>query len=81
VLRAGDCAAFKAGDKDGHQLINRTDRDAVVLEIGNSDAVRDVCVYSDFDMVVGPGSAPFRHRDGTLYPPNRQGMWLVGQQP
>src|SRR5580698_8743927 len=34
VLAAGDYAAFKAGDANGHHLVNRTERDAVVLEIG-----------------------------------------------
>src|SRR5271156_1352358 len=37
TLRAGDTAAFKAGDPDGHHLINRSGADAVVLEIGTSD--------------------------------------------
>ena len=56
ILRPGDCAAFKAGDPDGHHLVNRSDRPAKVLEIGNSDP-RDRCVYSDIDMVAGPGTA------------------------
>jgi uncharacterized cupin superfamily protein len=37
ILRPGDCAAFKAGDPDGHHLINRSNADAVVLEVGNAD--------------------------------------------
>lgn len=32
VLRAGDCAGFKAGDPDGHHLQNRSDRDALLLD-------------------------------------------------
>src|SRR5271169_4516419 len=35
ILRAGDCAGFKAGIKDGHHLQNRSQRDAVLLEIGS----------------------------------------------
>ena len=35
VLRAGDCAGFKANDGDGHRLQNRSGQDAVVLEIGS----------------------------------------------
>ena len=35
VLRAGDCAGFKANDGDGHHLQNRSGQDAVVLEIGS----------------------------------------------
>ncbi|MEJ0008049.1 MAG: cupin domain-containing protein [Steroidobacteraceae bacterium] len=56
TLRPGDCAAFKAGDPDGHHLVNRSDRPAKVLEIGNSDS-RDRCVYPDIDMIAGPGTA------------------------
>ena len=67
VLRPGDCAAFKAGDPDGHHLVNKSGRPARVLEIGNSDS-RDRCVYSDIDMVAGPGDAGYTHRDGSPYP-------------
>jgi len=67
ILRPGDCAAFKAGDPDGHHLVNKSDRPAKVLEIGNSDP-RDRCVYSDIDMVAGPGAAGYSHRDGAPYP-------------
>ncbi|HEX7947962.1 MAG TPA: cupin domain-containing protein, partial [Phenylobacterium sp.] len=34
VLRAGDCAGFKAGVANGHQIQNRSDAEAVLLEIG-----------------------------------------------
>jgi uncharacterized cupin superfamily protein len=67
VLRAGDCAAFKAGDPDGHHLINKSGHPATVLEIGNADS-RDRCVYSDIDMVAEPGTAGYTHRDGKPYP-------------
>jgi uncharacterized cupin superfamily protein len=69
VLRAGDCAAFKAGDPDGHHLINRSDADAVVLEIGDDAQDRDRTVYADIDMVAEPGEALYRRRDGTPLPP------------
>ncbi len=67
VLGPGDCAAFKAGDRDGHHLVNRSGRPAKVLEIGNSDP-RDGCDYPDIDMVAKPGVAAYSHRDGTEYP-------------
>ncbi|MFN3521848.1 MAG: cupin domain-containing protein [Phenylobacterium sp.] len=66
VLRAGDCAAFRAGEPDGHHLVNRSDRDARVLEVGNSDP-EDVCAYADIDMLAD--AAGYRRRDGTPYPP------------
>lgn len=67
LLRAGDCAAFRRGDPDGHHLINKSGRPARVLEIGTSDP-QDRCVYSDIDMVAEPGVAHYKHRDGTPYP-------------
>jgi uncharacterized cupin superfamily protein len=66
ILHAGDCAAFRAGDPDGHHLINRSDQPARLLEVGNADP-DDVCTYSDIDMVTaGDGYA---HKDGVPYPP------------
>jgi uncharacterized cupin superfamily protein len=34
VLRPGDAAGFKAGSGNAHCLINRTNRDALYLEVG-----------------------------------------------
>ena len=68
VLRAGDCAAFKAGDPDGHHLINRSDRDAILLEVGNAAPTEDRCIYSDIDMVAEPAEPGYRHKDGRPYP-------------
>ncbi len=68
VLRAGDCAAFKAGDRDGHHLINRSDAEAVVLEVGGRDMARDACDYPDIDMIARPGEDFYRRRDGAPYP-------------
>src|SRR6266852_1151478 len=34
VLRAGDCAGFRKGDDNGHQLINRTNGTAICQEVG-----------------------------------------------
>jgi len=66
LLRAGDYAAFRRGDTDGHHLVNKSGRPAKVLEIGNSDP-QDRCVYPDIDMIAEP-SAGYIHRDGTPYP-------------
>ena len=70
VLRAGDCAAFRRGDPDGHHLVNKSGRPAKVLEIGNSDP-QDRCVYPDVDMVAEPGVPGYSHQDGTPYPVKR----------
>jgi uncharacterized cupin superfamily protein len=66
ILRAGDCAAFRRGDPDGHHVVNKSRRPATVLEIGNSDS-EDRCTYPDIDMIA-EGVAGYRHRDGTPYP-------------
>jgi uncharacterized cupin superfamily protein len=69
TLRAGDSAGFKAGDRDGHQLQNRSPRDAVVLEVGSRDE-KDEVEYSDIDMrFARAGAGCFTHKDGTPYPP------------
>ncbi len=67
ILRAGDCATFRAGDADGHHLVNRSGWDAKVLELGNHNPA-DRCVYPDADMVAEPQDDFFRHADGTPYP-------------
>ena len=49
MLRAGDAAAFKAGIGNGHHLLNRSDRDALILEIGTR-AATERAIYPDLDM-------------------------------
>ncbi len=68
VLRPGDAAGWKAGVANGHCLINRTDRDAVFLEIG-SRAKHEVADYSDIDMRAERDDKGTRyvHKDGTPY--------------
>jgi uncharacterized cupin superfamily protein len=63
-LVAGDCAGFRAGDADGHHLQNRSDREAVVLEIG-SRAEGDVVEYPDIDL--RSDSEGWAHKDGSRY--------------
>jgi uncharacterized cupin superfamily protein len=70
TMRPGDCATFKMGDPDGHHFINRSEADAVVLEVGNSDGERDRCTYNDIDMIAEPGVEAYLHGDGTPYPIN-----------
>lgn len=54
VLRAGEAAAFAAGAPNGHHLQNRTDREAVVLEVGSRRRAEDACWYPDLDHGYGP---------------------------
>jgi uncharacterized cupin superfamily protein len=68
ILRAGDCAGFKAGIKDGHHLVNRSTQDAVALEIGSRRNAEDECEYSDIDMIFLKDDAGYAHKDGRPYP-------------
>ena len=68
VLRAGDAAGFKADDRNGHCLQNRSNLEAQVLEVGTR-AEDDTTYYSDIDMVAPATHVPaiYTHRDGTPY--------------
>ena len=68
TLTVGMCAGFPAGVKNGHQLINRSTKPAVYLEISNRDG-QDIAYYSDpdVDLIFSPPHArgKFTRRDGT----------------
>jgi uncharacterized cupin superfamily protein len=64
TLRAGDCAAFRSGDPDGHHLVNRSGRAAKILEIGTTNP-KDRCIYPDIDMIAD--HTGYTRRDGTPY--------------
>lgn len=68
TLGPGDCAGFKAGAADGHCLQNRSEKDAVILEVGTRHAGGDDVIYPDLDMIVVAGKTGYAHRDGTPYP-------------
>ena len=68
TLRRGDCAGFKAGDRDGHHFQNRSDADVVMLVVG-SRSDEDFGEYPDIDLkfVAGrySGGGGFQRKDGT----------------
>jgi len=68
LLKPGDCAGFKAGDSNGHHFQNRSQQDAILLEIG-SRLAGDGAFYPDVDLVHPPEGKPalYTHRDGTPY--------------
>ncbi len=70
TLRPGDCAGFPAGDRNGHHLQNRSDRDALLLTVGARDD-RDEGEYPDIDMKFLPGrysgAGGYARKDGTRY--------------
>jgi uncharacterized cupin superfamily protein len=67
LMRAGDCAGFKAGVENGHHFQNRSERDVLLLEIGSRRPDEDGCDYPDIDLVLRDGEDVYRHRDGTPY--------------
>jgi uncharacterized cupin superfamily protein len=68
VLKAGEAAAWKAGIPNGHCLVNRSNRDAILIEIGTR-APSERAHYSDIDMMVvrDEGGARYMKKDGTAY--------------
>lgn len=68
VLRPGDAAGFKAGVANGHCLVNKSDRDAVYLEVGTR-AVRETAEYPDVDLRAEKDEKGGRyvHRSGEPY--------------
>jgi uncharacterized cupin superfamily protein len=68
VLKPGDCAGFKANVPNGHHLINRTNRDALMLEVG-SRAPRERAHYPDVDLSYEVEGQQIRilHKSGEPY--------------
>lgn len=68
TLRAGDCAAFKAGVHNGHCLQNRSNAEARILTVGSIDDA-DWGEYPDIDMKFWPGrysgGGGYTKKDGT----------------
>ena len=67
-LGPGDAATFKAGVKNGHQIVNRGTSDATLLEIGTRTPT-ETGYYSDIDMkiVEDEEGERFLHKDGAPY--------------
>lgn len=68
ALRPGDVAAWPAGDRNGHHLINRSDSECVFVVIGAGDRSAGGG-YADIDMVFD--DTGYHHRDGTPYSKTR----------
>jgi uncharacterized cupin superfamily protein len=69
LLQPGMATGFKAGSRDAHHLVNRTDADVVYLEVGDR-AERDAVSYPDDDIRAALGSDGrwrFVHKDGRPY--------------
>jgi uncharacterized cupin superfamily protein len=69
-LRVGDCAGFKAGERNGHCLQNRSPEQAVVLTIGSRNDA-DYGEYPDIDLKFTEGrysgTGRYLHKNGDPY--------------
>jgi uncharacterized cupin superfamily protein len=70
LLGAGNAAGFKAGVRNGHHFVNRSERDVLLLTIG-SRIDQDFGEYPDIDMKFLPGRysgrGGYSRKDGTRY--------------
>lgn len=67
-LSPGDCAGFRAGAGDAHNLVNETDAEVVYIEIGDRSSGDEV-VYPDNDIkaLYADGRWRYTRKDGTPY--------------
>lgn len=69
-LRAGDCAGFKAGSRDGHHLRNESGARVLLLVVGGRDDA-DHGEYPDIDLKFTAGrysgGGKYLHKDGSGY--------------
>lgn len=68
ALRPGDCAAFPKGIKNGHHVINRSDKDCVFIVVGGGKKLGGG--YSDIDMLF-TADGRYTRKDGTDYAARR----------
>jgi uncharacterized cupin superfamily protein len=68
LMRPGMCAGFKAGAKNGHHFVNRSNRPARLLVIGTR-VPGDSCFYPDDDLlwVATEAGHHAAHKDGRRY--------------
>jgi uncharacterized cupin superfamily protein len=70
IVGPGACIGFPSGSGDGHHFLNRTDRDAVFLVVGDRTKGDEVS-YPDIDLQIRVGADgvnEHQHKDGTPYP-------------
>jgi uncharacterized cupin superfamily protein len=68
VLQPGLAAGFRAGDADGHHLVNRSNSDVVYLEIGDRTP-GDEAQYPDDDLIAKASDNGwiFTRKNGEIY--------------
>jgi uncharacterized cupin superfamily protein len=69
LLAPGMCVGFKAGSGNAHHLVNHTDKDVVLLEMGDRNP-GDAATYPDDDVQAAldeNGKWRFTRKDGSSY--------------
>jgi uncharacterized cupin superfamily protein len=68
VLKPGDAAGFKASNPNGHHLVNKSNRNAVYLEVGTRSK-HERAHYPDVDMMAVRDDKGMRytHKNGEPY--------------
>jgi uncharacterized cupin superfamily protein len=68
VMRPGMCAGFKAGARNAHHFVNRSDKPARMLVVGTR-VPGDACFYPDDDLlwVETEAGEYAAHKDGRRY--------------
>lgn len=67
VMEPGDCAGFPKNKADGHHLVNRSDTDAIVLEVGSRHR-EDITIYPDIDLKYDPKAGGYVRKNGKPFP-------------
>ena len=65
LLKAGDVAVFPKAVANGHHLVNRGERDCVMLAVGSQE--NGDCHYPDVDLHWDGESGGYRRKDGSAY--------------
>ena len=68
VLKAGDCAGWKANAPNGHCIVNKSEADVLLLEVGTRVKAERVH-YPDVDLFFERDEVSLKilHKDGTPY--------------
>ncbi len=68
IMKPGDCAGFKANVDNGHCVVNRTENDVLLLEVGTR-APSDVVSYPEADLLFDRSTGVLRvlHKSGEPY--------------
>jgi uncharacterized cupin superfamily protein len=68
VLKPGDAAGFKASSPNGHHLINKSNRNAIYLEVGTRSK-HERAHYPDIDMMAvrDDKGMHYTHKNGEPY--------------